>query len=350
MASWSIRVKNTFLDFDELRGGEECSSPPAAKRRSRSLSDTTLRYSCSRSGGEVATCCLLRSPRDDEEATSQGSCCAAPSECTNGSEDWCSAHADNEVYSPSASDAGQGDGFQDLATAMADEPCSHWSGVVPPASHEVGGAPQCFYLLVPVWPPDAVWTERSPPATKAAPPAEWAEEEAAAAPAKEAQKRRIVEDDEAAAKRYTTLMLRGLPCNYDNEMLGRLLRAHGVEYTFSYFPADFRRMCGLGYAFVVCESHEGALEAKASLDGFSGWEVEGSKKVCSVCWGAAEFQGLEANIERYRNSPVMHESVPERFKPTLYEQGLRVPFPGPTKRLPKPRCKHGRGTRTPADA
>ena len=37
-----------------------------------------------------------------------------------------------------------------------------------------------------------------------------------------------------------------------------------------------------------------------------------SQKVCEVCWGNP-LQGLGAHIVRYRNSPVMHQSVPDEY-------------------------------------
>merc|ERR1719146_492709 len=49
-------------------------------------------------------------------------------------------------------------------------------------------------------------------------------------------------------------------------------------------------------------------------------------------------RGLAENVERYRNSPLMHESVPMECKPALYDvDGRRIAFPSPTKAIPKPR-------------
>ena len=63
--------------------------------------------------------------------------------------------------------------------------------------------------------------------------------------------------------------------------------------------------------------------------------VNTSRKVCSVRWGHP-LQGLPAHIERFRNSPVMHESVPERCKPALFSGGRWVPFPPPTAAIRAP--------------
>lgn len=42
---------------------------------------------------------------------------------------------------------------------------------------------------------------------------------------------------------------------------------------------------------------------------------------------------------RYRDSPIMHGSVPDEFKPVIFEAGTgrRVDFPEPTKKLRAPR-------------
>lgn len=56
----------------------------------------------------------------------------------------------------------------------------------------------------------------------------------------------------------------------------------------------------------------------------------------------SEQGGLDVLVKRYQNCPVMHESVNDEFKPALYKEGIRVPFPVPTKKLRKPRMSGGR--------
>jgi RNA recognition motif-containing protein len=121
-------------------------------------------------------------------------------------------------------------------------------------------------------------------------------------------------------------------------MLLELLDARGFacKYDFVYIPMDFNRNSSLGYAFVNFVTQADAEMAKNQLNGFSDWIVQ-SQKVCQVCWGEP-LQGLEAHIERYRSSPVMHNSVPDEFKPIIFKNGVRVPFPAPTKRIRKPRA------------
>merc|ERR1712080_58537 len=74
-------------------------------------------------------------------------------------------------------------------------------------------------------------------------------------------------------------------------------------------------------------THEDARRAWTGLQGFGDWKVP-SQKVLSVSW-STPLQGLAANIERYRNSPVMHQDVPDHFKPLLFKCGQPVRFPRP---------------------
>ena len=45
-----------------------------------------------------------------------------------------------------------------------------------------------------------------------------------------------------------------------------------------------------------------------------------------------------AHLERFQNASIMHESVPDEYKPILLEAGVRVAFPAPTVDIPAPRC------------
>jgi len=139
----------------------------------------------------------------------------------------------------------------------------------------------------------------------------------------------------------TTLMLKNIPNGYSRDMLLELLDRKGLEglYDLVYVPWDFLRLAGLGYAFVNFTSEENAEWAKKQLQGFSTWEVE-SQKVCEVAWGSP-LQGLSAHVEHYRNSPAMHKSVPEMYKPVLFKDGVCQPFPAPTKAIRPPRMKRG---------
>jgi len=135
----------------------------------------------------------------------------------------------------------------------------------------------------------------------------------------------------------TTIMLRNIPNDYSREDALELLDSKGFAglYDFFYLPVDFDRGANMGYAFVNFISHEDAVLAKERLEGFSDWTVA-SQKTCEVSWGNP-LQGREAHVNRYRNSPVMHENVPDHFRPLIFDQGVRVPFLAPTKRFRAPR-------------
>jgi hypothetical protein len=144
-----------------------------------------------------------------------------------------------------------------------------------------------------------------------------------------------------STQEFTTLMLRNVPNSYTRDMLIELLDKEGFigYYNLVNVPVDFGRLAGLGYVFVNFISNEAAEKAKQTFQGFTGWN-NASRKVCEVSW-SGPLQGLSAHIEHYRNSPVMHESVPECYKPALFQGGLRQPFPRPTKVLQAPRLKRG---------
>jgi len=139
----------------------------------------------------------------------------------------------------------------------------------------------------------------------------------------------------------TSAMLRNLPNDYTQAMLLKLLHAEGFAETFDfvYLPVDFRSGSGLGYAFVNFTSPDTAEEFHRHFSGFNEWSVA-SDKVCEVTWSS--LQGLEAHVQRYRNSPVMHESVPEEHKPALFVGSEAVPFAAPTKKIPMPKHGHRR--------
>jgi hypothetical protein len=140
----------------------------------------------------------------------------------------------------------------------------------------------------------------------------------------------------AADVPQTTVMLRNLPNNHSRTMLIKLIDDQGFagQYDFLYLPMDFKSHASLGYAFVNLLSLELAAKFWASFDGFKDWTVM-SQKVCTVSW-SHPHQGLEAHIERYRNSPVMHEDVPDEYKPMVFQDAVRGMFPPPTKRLRAP--------------
>jgi len=136
-----------------------------------------------------------------------------------------------------------------------------------------------------------------------------------------------------------TVMMRNIPNLYSCNSLLELFDAEGFwsRYDFFYFPVDFRTGVNLGYGFVNFVSNRDAQEFMYRFCGFQKWRTQ-SPKVCDVTW-TTPHQGLRDHVERYRNSPLMHDNVSDDLKPRLYEGGSRVAFPEPTKRLRAPRVR-----------
>jgi len=138
----------------------------------------------------------------------------------------------------------------------------------------------------------------------------------------------------------TTIMLRNLPNNYTRSMLLALIDREGFNghYDFLYLPMDFNTGACLGYAFLNLKSPECAQSVWAKFDGYSRWAIP-SKKRCFVSW-SNPHQGLQSNIDRYRNSPVMYDGVPEDYKPILFVDGKPAQFPEATKKIRAPRIRN----------
>lgn len=137
----------------------------------------------------------------------------------------------------------------------------------------------------------------------------------------------------------TTLMLRNLPKTLTRDLLMDLLHEEGFGMTINiiYVPMNFRVTENFGYGFINLTTFQEAEKCRAHFQGFTRWPVP-SEQECDVRNGDT-CQGVEALVERYRNSPVMHESMPECHKPAMFQNGVRVPFPAPTRNLKRPRIK-----------
>lgn len=149
----------------------------------------------------------------------------------------------------------------------------------------------------------------------------------------------VAADQNAACGSRTTVMLRNIPSGCMRMDILELLEDEGLSgsFDFLYLPMDFGTQCCLGYAFVNFLSPADAQRCWRIFDGFSDWGRP-SEKVCEVSWSDPQ-QGLQANIERYRNSPVMHPTVPEEWKPLVLQNGAPVQFPPPTKMIKAPKLR-----------
>jgi len=113
------------------------------------------------------------------------------------------------------------------------------------------------------------------------------------------------------------------------------------KFDFVYLPVDFEESnrCGqnFGHAFINFVCPLSAAEAKDSFSGFTAWAVQ-HEKPCEAIW-REQCQGLTAHIQKYRNSAVMHESVPDENKPVMFVDGVRRRFPGPTQPIKAPKTR-----------
>mmetsp|Transcript_115341 Transcript_115341/g.274151 ORF Transcript_115341/g.274151 Transcript_115341/m.274151 type:complete len:247 (+) Transcript_115341:95-835(+) len=134
----------------------------------------------------------------------------------------------------------------------------------------------------------------------------------------------------------TTVCLRNVPNNYTRQMFVELLEKQGLSghFDFLYLPCDFHRHANLGYAFINLVNEAGVLKFWDIFHGFTAWTLP-TAKVGQVSF-SGPHQGLRAHIDRYRNSPVMHKSVPEEYKPLLFKSGTPQPFPPPTRKVKRP--------------
>merc|ERR1712048_1126158 len=141
------------------------------------------------------------------------------------------------------------------------------------------------------------------------------------------------EPDFFAIEGATTIVMKNLPLNYKRSMFLKMLDYEGFagEYDFVYLPADYETGAGLGYAFVNLCRPDIVPRFWKTFNGYTRWLFR-SAKVCNLSW-SNPHQGLAAHVKRYRNSPLMHEAVPDEYRPIVLENGARVPFPAPTKRL-----------------
>jgi len=139
------------------------------------------------------------------------------------------------------------------------------------------------------------------------------------------------------APTHTSVVLKNLPDRCTNAMVLELLAQAGLtgQYDFLYVPTDFRDYTAFGYAFVnfMCPQ-----QAQIAIERLSGFEFAGTALEVIYC---ADHQGYAVHVRRYRNSPVMHTTVPEMYKPMIFKNGVQQSFPAPTKKIKEPRLRRG---------
>jgi RNA recognition motif-containing protein len=96
----------------------------------------------------------------------------------------------------------------------------------------------------------------------------------------------------------TTVMIRGIPKNYDQEMLLAEVESEGFPVNFLYLPPG-KTKNNRSYGFVNFETEEAAA---AFLRCFEGHHWRMGAKIASV--GYATLQGYEQNLEFFSNQEV----------------------------------------------
>jgi RNA recognition motif-containing protein len=145
---------------------------------------------------------------------------------------------------------------------------------------------------------------------------------------------------ESEVQELTTMMVKNIPNNLTRAALLELFDAEGFQglYDFCYLPIDFDSDVNLGYCFVNMADGDAGQEFWKAFDGFCKWGGDrASTKICRLEW--SQVQGLDAHIQRYRNSPLLHTSMPDERRPILLNEGVRVEFPPPTCSVKAPRRK-----------
>lgn len=126
----------------------------------------------------------------------------------------------------------------------------------------------------------------------------------------------------------TTLMIRNIHNEYTSVGLLTELTQAGLlrpgDFDFFYLPLDFRSNASVGYGFLNLTSME---VLRRFTKAFNRYRMKHGCKKGVI--NEARVQGLDANIEHYRNNPVMLIDD-ENAKPMMFKGKQRVRFPEPT--------------------
>lgn len=146
---------------------------------------------------------------------------------------------------------------------------------------------------------------------------------------------------QAAETCITTFMVRSLPRSMNRHDLERLLDSEGFAggYDFIYLPADLKAGGCFGYGFINLVCSQAAEHFAQHFHGYVWTGAEHSELKSMAVHVSEALQGQEQLIQRYRNSPLMHGSVPQGQRPAIYCNGVEVSFPPPTERIRPPRVR-----------
>jgi len=114
-------------------------------------------------------------------------------------------------------------------------------------------------------------------------------------------------------------------------------------YNFVYIPMDFKSgdldgdgtdLLNLQHAIVNFTSED---VAEVFMTTYQGSPESIFEEAGEVAYH--KEQGLDFLVNKYRNSGVMHESMPASCRPLLFKNGDLVEFPPPTRKLKAPPAK-----------
>jgi len=123
----------------------------------------------------------------------------------------------------------------------------------------------------------------------------------------------------------TTVVITNIASTCTRDGLQAQLDEAGLagQYDFVYLPVSFETLATHGYGIVNFTSTEAAqMLMKSSPESVS---------------FSDQRQGLEGHVANFQDSSLMHEGVPDQFKPILFKDGQRIPFPTPTRPTRMPR-------------
>jgi len=123
----------------------------------------------------------------------------------------------------------------------------------------------------------------------------------------------------------TTVVMTEIPSDCSRDGLVACLDGAGLvgQYNFVYLPVSFETLSTHGYGIVNFVSSTAAQKLIMTFPGSASW--------------SDQRQGLKEHVSNFQDSSLMHEGVPDQFKPILFKAGKRVAFPAPTRQMRMPR-------------
>lgn len=136
----------------------------------------------------------------------------------------------------------------------------------------------------------------------------------------------------------TTVRWQRLPTNCSPALFLQLLDSSGFrsEYDFFYSPFDPSSSALIGYAIINFVSADAASRFKQTFHGFYEWAGTHSAHRAGSVVDWNKLQGLGKLVETYRNGAAMHPDMEDDFRPQVFRNGARIPFPSPTRKVPSP--------------